>query len=212
MMSSSSLLFCFAQFTTVTFWFGFIFSGCTGCRADWNPTSFLFAVSFASSLQTECLKKSQRTEFISCLKWIEMIVYAYCSFHLNRTEGLRGDVYYLSLIMDPHSVAALFLFVMSEKRSAQYQRVCKIKQRATESISPESKEELLWDCKMEMRFFPWCQCGEAWSQAWAQTDCARDVLTEKTPPVIKWAGVLLASRCATLWIIQWDNKVFRTLK
>lgn len=70
-MSSSSLLFCSAQFMTVTFWFGFILSGCTGCRADWNPTSFLFAVSFASSLQTKCLKKkSQRTEFISCLKWI----------------------------------------------------------------------------------------------------------------------------------------------
>lgn len=47
-----------------------------------------------------------------------------------------------------------FNFVLSEKRSARYQRDCKRTQRATESISLESKEELLWDCKMERLFFP----------------------------------------------------------
>lgn len=78
-----------------------------------------------------------------------MVAYACC-----RTQG--GDILFSinDRAVDPHGAPALLLLVMSEKRSARYPSVCKIKQRATESISPESKEELLWDCKMEMLFFP----------------------------------------------------------
>lgn len=87
-----------------------------------------------------------------------MTVFAYCGFFFNQTDGLGEGTYYLALITRSHgSTQCACLICVSHflrKRSAECQRVCRIQQRAAASVSLQSKEELLWDCEMEMLVFP----------------------------------------------------------
>lgn len=86
-------------------------------------------------------------------------------------------------------MAAVFLLVMSEERSAQYQRVCKIKQTATESRS--SCGTARWRCcffrdvSMEM---PDRRRGHT------QTAHVTRLLRKHHPSLNQPEGMLLASR------------------